>query len=149
MLHCWTVVCRHVSIDQATNNVTLASTVEQIALPSAVVEANDDKLAAGEEVRLALDHELVAWFIRTDLEVEESQRIRIRLHPPEGESIELAEFVARLEGPHLSYRGRVQIGSLPYRGLGRYWYATEIEDDDGWTEVHRVPIHLRAKEAED
>ena len=147
MRHCWTVVCRISSIDKDSNNLTLASTLEQIGLPPDVIdEANTQRDSGKNEVAFPFEHHVVSWFVRSDPVQAETGRARVKLIPPEGEPIEGEAVPLRLdENP--SYRLRVISKNFPFRGLGQYWYSVETDrNDDDWQEVTRVPIRVQMTE---
>ena len=131
--HVWTVLCKTVSTDKESNNVSLFNVTEELG-----------GTVVGEERPRSIPYQLtlVTLWTRSDAATPERDSARVRLLTPDGGEA----FDANLHEVDLSQykraRHQLAFGALPYRGPGRYEFVVELQDDAGWTEKARVPLDV-------
>ena len=145
--HVWSVVCRSASIDRDSNVVSLLSVVEALKIsggPAKLKELEEAQAATrkGEEVLIPLsDFVLISWFLRSDHDKPEKAKCRLSIDPPQGTLPQKFERHVDL-GEHAGVRIRSTYTALPFKGLGTYWFVVELQKNDRWTKVARIPVTL-------
>lgn len=143
MHHCWTVACRVSSIDRDSHNVTLADTLEQLNLPGEVIDKLDKELAENSKAGLHFPHQVFCWFVRSNPEKpERGGQARLKFLAPDGKQLSPATPIPVRLKEEGSYRARVLNQGVLYKGLGRYWYVTEIKKRGKWVESSRIPLRI-------
>ena len=134
--HIWSVLCRSVSTDKDSNNVSLLEVTEQLG-GSVMGEVKPDAIP--------FQLSFVTLWSRSDPDQGEKAAARLRLLGPNGgdaapsiqQEVDLTHF-RRL-------RTKVLLASLPYRGPGQYEFSVELEEDTTWVEVARIPLEINVE----
>lgn len=131
--HVWTVACSRVVIDQATNNVSLESVLEQITITGTPMP---DGL-------VALPMDIVTLWARSNPAVPSRARTRLSLLAPSGTEHAPHEFDIDLTAAE-RYRTLCRFTSIPVSEPGRHVFRVELQQDPerGWQVVARIPITI-------
>lgn len=133
--HIWTVLCSKTLVDQLTNNVSLIETIEQVSVPENT-DPNENKL-------LPLEHEVVSFLVRSNLDEPEKVSVRANLETANGDVLRGGQTEVDLT---VSTRARsiMKFGILPVHGPGIYYFVIETlnEDTQDWLPVTRIPLQV-------
>ena len=136
--HIWSVFCRRAVVDEQTNNVSLFEIIEQI---SGEIPAS---LTPDQRPAVAIDAQLISFWIRDTEEVPEKGKARISYIGPSGDAL----IPPREYDIDLTAKSRVRsigtISGLPTPESGYYRIKVELsKDDTEWTEVASIPLDVR------
>jgi len=133
--HVWTVVCRQSVVDKDSNNISLLSSLEQIALntPSEHAETN----------LVSIDFEVVSFWARSDPNVPSSGKAKLQYITPSKEKLGDMMFDVDLTG-HSRSRNRIKMTGLSFKEAGNYYFQLQLKQEDStqWIDVARVPIEV-------
>jgi hypothetical protein len=92
--------------------------------------------------------QIVSFWYRSDINKPETGKFRISIVGPHGRAYGTAaekEWEINLVAAPASH-AIVEIGQLPYTGLGLYHFQVETKREDGgeWLRVARLPLQVRA-----
>ena len=129
--HVWSVLCRKVSIDRETNNVSLFDVLEQVQLYQ----------WSGEFSAIAGPFELASLWYRSDIPSRAEARVTLRgpsnrLLTDLTQEIDLREF--------RRVRARYVIANIPIEGPGTYRFVVECKQQNAevWSEVASLPLEV-------
>lgn len=136
----WAILCQSTVIDRYTNNVSLLNVLEEITLTSAPPQEASGRKGMGAGASIVF--EIVALWVRSDLEVPERGYGRIRLATPDNQISTGQEFEVDLT-QYLRLRHRTHISTLPIRGEGIYRFVIDGRTDtQDWVEMFEVPLRV-------
>ena len=132
--HLWTILCTNSSIDQATNNISLFSVIEQVQISQAPTD---------QQIVLTTQFHLVMLWMRSNLDQPEMGTARFSLQFPTGEVLNGAEIQVELSTAIRS-RTVITIAGLPLRGPGLYTFISEFRAVDAteFSRVHELPLQV-------
>jgi hypothetical protein len=126
--HQWSILCSKCIVDNRTNNATLVEILEQLT----ILIPND---GSGLVVR---EMDLVTLWSR-ETEEEEQGRARLTLLDPKGSPVGDPILFSLDLSVNQRLRSVTSLQSIPFNGVGRYTFRTEIERGTQWelaSEVH-------------
>lgn len=131
--HVWTILGSRAVIDKRTNNVSIQNVVEQLT-----VFGMPDP-----ESRIAIELELVSFWIRSDPNTPAQGRMRLVVVSPSGKCAEPLETELDLTA-HERLRVPIRFESFPCDEAGRYYFRVELleKGDQEWRDVAAVPLTL-------
>lgn len=132
--HVWSVLCSRAVIDKETNNVSIQNILERVTV------------GAEPEPGLALpiEHEIITFWTRGDLESPERATMRIKYVTPSGHEFAVHQQDIDLT-KHANYRTRVRSLTLRYVETGRHFFNIELKPEsvEEWRRVASIPIDMR------
>ena len=136
----WSIFCQSSAIDRDTNNLSLFNVIEELTVP-----VPPPQLQTGQPLPEGLtvaNLELVTLFTRSDPQVPERGRGRVRLLLPEGREALNQEFEVDLT-QYLRLRMRVKVPGFPTGDAGMYRFLVDgITDTSDWIEMFELPIRV-------
>ena len=146
--HVWSVLCYKVSIDQRDNLVSLLDVPEQITVQGPpgkegeIERVRKEAAEAGADALIPVNLQLLSWWIRSDPEKPERAEARLRMLPP-GKGAKLPPTPIPIDlSEKNSWRQRIVLGLLPFRGFGRYWFVIELRAGKSWRRMAKIPLNL-------
>jgi hypothetical protein len=139
--HVWSVVCATSSVDDA-GVISLLSIVERLTIWYSPKDFEEKTARPGGA--LPIQMEVVSWWVRTNYAAPETGAMRAGLITPNGGHLEKASLPLQLETT-TGCRTKVRAATIPFKGLGLYWWVVEkkrVSDLDEWEMVARIPIEL-------
>ena len=138
----WAVICQSCAVDRETNSVSLFNLLEQIHVPEPPTEEEENIYLPTSPISFFL----VASFSRTDLNVGERNRGRIRIEFPNAiEPDLLPDFEIDLKDAHRN-RFRGQFPSMPVKGEGEYRFIIEVDESGEWRQLFEIPLMVSYQE---
>lgn len=132
----WTIICRGVSIDSQTNNVTLFEIIDQIK----PISVPADGTSALERIDLEIN--MITLWERGDLDLEEVFDCRLKLMSPTGKELWKNDYTIKLSATK-RHRIRVRFPSLPFDGFGVYRFIAQRKSDSGrWTKAGEASLEV-------
>ena len=136
--HAWTVICEKSIIDIDTNNISL-DVLEQLNMPNLLLPPE------AEGIILPTQLEAVSLWYRSPSDLGEKVNGRLRVEvtghpetqPPAHIEIDLTESC------RLRTRVRSNTLSIPKNFSGNFYFVTEIQNQDDWIEVSRIPVEIK------
>ena len=136
----WAILCQSSVIDRTTNNLSIFNVIEELQVVGPVPEGE-----AGDPTPETVTpnlYELVILFSRTDFEVPERGRGRVRAMAPDGTAAHPQEFEIDLS-QFLRLRMQVKIPGIPIRGEGIYKFIVDYATEgDGWSVPYELPLRV-------
>jgi hypothetical protein len=132
----WSVLAEKVIVDQETNNVSL-DVLEQLDLGVVPPVPSGRRGFA-----VPIGVEIVSLWYRPDAQGPVRARQRIRLSDPNGDELTSAETEIDLS-TYTRLRARQILPVLPIRGPGMYYFHIDLERQNAWTEMAKVPLEIR------
>ncbi len=143
--HIWTVLCQKAPIDKDTNELSLHSVIEELTLR----QQPPDHKESDEPIILAFPMTLVSLWVRSNPEkAEKTTKCKYVLSAPDGNETTIdrpdgKETVIDLTN-HLRLRTRINLGGLPYRGPGMYYFKirTQVGKSKQWRSIVAIPLRV-------
>ena len=137
MKHIWTVVCERILEDPLDKTVSLIQILEALNISPV---PGIQKIQG--EILMPTPLTLVTYWTRTNDSVAEEFRLRAGVRMPDGTEKSTPEILCKLT--NMNYRQVFRLGSIPYMGLGRYWfYVEQTLEGTEWKRAAEVPFELR------
>jgi hypothetical protein len=129
--HVWTVACSRAVIDQASNNVSLESVIEQLAIAG--------KPVPNGVVSVPID--IVTLWARSDPAVPSKARLRLSLLAPSGRGLGSKELDVDLTTAERQ-RTLIRFPGMPVSEPGRHLFRVELQQDPegDWQLVASIPV---------
>lgn len=145
----WAILCERVVIDRDTNNVSLFNVIEEVTVPAQPPLAlSQMNIPAGVSPGM---FELVVLWVRSDFEVSERGRGRVRLLVPTAKGALLVsaakdalirDFEVDLT-QFLRLRTRLRFPGLPVGDTGTYRFVIQGKAGDSeWSTMFELPIRV-------
>jgi hypothetical protein len=139
--HAWTVFCSRAITDSDTNQVSLIDTIEGITVGAP--PDFQERLSRGQGIAVPFSCVLVTLWTRSDRSVPEQSKCQATLLDPLGKTgLEPTIFEIDLTEKE-RMRTHLKMAVLPVHVEGRYTFQMDIEKDNGWRTVARVPFELK------
>jgi hypothetical protein len=140
--HAWTTVCQKSIIDRDSNNISL-DILEQVSVSMPPIPEGKDVII------LPISIEIVSLWYREMNEKGSKGNGRIKIFDPKNNEVGSADIDIDLTNSH-RHRTRIRLDGLPILKdivSQTFHITTEIESNDKWTEVARVPLQAEAKKS--
>ena len=136
----WSILCQSSAVDRDTNSLSLFNIIEEVTFPAQPPQIQPEQ-PLPERIMLA-NFELVTLWMRSNLEVPERGRGRLRIVLTEGQEVTFQEFEVDLT-QYLRFRTRVRLPGFPTGGPGIYRFIVDRKTDASeWTEMFELPIRV-------
>ena len=131
--HVWTVVCSRTVFDRDSGNVSIQNVLEQLSI---FAEPSPDAM-------LAIEFEVVSFWVRTDINVPAQGRYRLVVLTPSTQPIGTTEVEINLLDNE-RHKQRIQFQQFPAREEGRHIFRVELQlqGEDSWRQVASIPLRL-------
>ncbi len=138
--HMWAILCRSVSIDKDSNNISLFNVVEQLGLPPEILAKSEEK---EQRILAAIELAFVVATSRSDPDEPESIAVRVTILAPDGSELGQSDFTSDLTAV-VRNRAKLAIEGMPLKGVGTYQFRVEYQDvgTQEWTEVAELPLQI-------
>ncbi len=140
--HVWSVLCQSGVIDRDSNRVSLLEVPEKVAIAGEKALAEVETAASKGKVLVPMQLDIVSYWLRSDLSKPESGAVgRLTIVAPDGKRLASQEFPIGLK-EKTGFRQRIKLQTLPYRGLGHYWFVIYKKTGSRWHRMTRLPLEL-------
>jgi hypothetical protein len=131
--HIWTVLCSRAILDVDSKNVSIQNVIEQINI---IPNRKADR-------PLRVDFDIVSLWVRSEVDVPERAKARLRLVDPSGTVFHAATFEVDLSDCERA-RTKLRFRDLPNTFEGRYRFTMELSDQgsEKWRTVASVPLSV-------
>jgi hypothetical protein len=136
----WALLCQSVVVDKTTNNVSLFNVIEEVSIP--ILSKSPTTMTEIPLDAVPALFNFVILFARTDPEVAEVGRARIKTSGPGATSNTSQEFEVDLTQFRRS-RSILRVPGLPVAAEGDMIFQIEGKDErSNWGEQFRLPIRV-------
>ena len=141
--HIWSVLCRETVIDNQTNNISLFSVFERIAVDIKTKSAQKTK----HKTNLPIKYELVNLWFKSKENHEGKATTRLELLDPTGKLITSIEKKLIIPAKIRRMRERFQIEGLPIVTSGIYIFKVKIKETglNKFKTVAAIPLEVIIK----
>jgi len=136
----WAILCERSVTDRDTNNVSLFNVIEELQIPAQPpVNLSERSVPPGV---MPFMFELMTLWARSDFEVPERGRGRVRVTVPGGKDTLTQEFEVDLT-QFLRVRTRLRLPGLPVGDTGIYRFVVQGKAGDSeWATMFELPIRV-------
>lgn len=146
--HVWTVICQTAIVDRRSERVSIINAANQLTVNTVTQADLDRALADGKAgFVIPVEFDLVTSWCRSDPNVPERPNARVVLVEPQGGAIMEAPLDIDMEDFPAATTVR-HITEFPFSGVGRYWYAIELQvggskEEPEWRQLARHPMEAK------
>jgi hypothetical protein len=138
--HVWSVLATNISVDQATQNISLFGVLEQLTLKKSEIEAN--RKPGEKALNVHFPFRLVT-FLRRIGEGAFAGNMKVEVIDPRGEILAVMEQPITFEPAADRLRVIIEAPGMPVTTDGYYFFRTSIKSSGGdYEEINELPLQI-------